>query len=1055
MSNQITLAKLTPPRLHAVTRRERLFTLLKEHHRQHPLIWVTGPPGAGKTSLVASYLAERKQRTLWYHVDAGDADLATFFHYFAQVAQAAAGRRRLRLPVLTPEFMSDLPRFTRRFLRKLWAKVPVPATVVLDNYQDLPAEAMLHTVLPIALAEFPVGATLVMISREDACTDWSQGVTQPQIGHIRWDDLQLTLEETQALAASVPGLGQAALEAIRAQTKGWVAGTVLMLERLKSSEICTALNSSETHTSFFAYFAQEVFARLEDRTKTVLLRTALLPCMTGRMADEVSGHPGAERVLRELYERGLFVDRRVEAQVTYHYHDLFRAFLVDHCSRQCGEDERHDLKRTAAGVAERAGQQDTAVALYAETKSWDDLGRLICEISPILLSQGRYQTLQGYIALLPPTERRARPWLLYWSGMSRLVFNPLAARTDFELAYHLFESADQDHAGLLLTCSGIIESHYCEVADMTPTILWGDRLRRLLQRNKEMSSPNLEATVLARLNGLMLACPHHLLLADIYNRIDQVLTLLENPEAVIGVATVFTILALWKGDLSIAQLIASRVMARTQEAALSDLSRLTWKVSEANYAWNVGEWEQVKLKIQEAHALADRTGIALFKPMIWGTQTMGRLTEGDHAGAESSANLLHAVTHASQRLAQGQCSFYRAGSALMRGDLQAAHQHATQAVTTTAPLGIPFLLGNCRVGLAKILIELGQFEVAREHLTESVESARIIRSVITEIHCCLTMAQLSIKEGHAAEAERSLREGLQKAREGNHLCLDYWWRPRVMAELLAYALEAGIEVDYVRSVIRRRNLRAPSAVLKHWPYPIKIATLGRFDIVIDGAPLPITGKAQRKPLELLKYLCAAGTQGVLQDIIEEVLWPEGDGEAAGQAFRTTLHRLRRLLCHDDAVQVSDRHVSLDMSLVSMRHLAFEHMAQDADRTETVAVERALALYGGHFLQGETTSWVLPVRERLRALFLDLTERLGAILEEQGKVNEATQKYLHALEVEPVAEVMCRRVMMTYVRLGRRSEAIGVYQRFSQALHIKLGVPPTLETTSLYHAIAKP
>lgn len=43
----------------------------------------------------------------------------------------------------------------------------------------------------------------------------------------------------------------------------------------------------------------------------------------------------------------------------------------------------------------------------------------------------------------------------------------------------------------------------------------------------------------------------------------------------------------------------------------------------------------------------------------------------------------------------------------------------------------------------------------------------------------------------------------------------------------------------------------------------------------------------------------------------------------------------------------------------------------------------------------------------------------------------------------------------YVRLGRRSEAIGMYQRFSHALHTKLGIPPTQETVSLYHTITKP
>lgn len=50
------LAKLTLPRLHAVQRRERLFKVVKEQCRHHPLVWVVGPPGAGKTALIASYL---------------------------------------------------------------------------------------------------------------------------------------------------------------------------------------------------------------------------------------------------------------------------------------------------------------------------------------------------------------------------------------------------------------------------------------------------------------------------------------------------------------------------------------------------------------------------------------------------------------------------------------------------------------------------------------------------------------------------------------------------------------------------------------------------------------------------------------------------------------------------------------------------------------------------------------------------------------------------------------------------------------------------------------
>jgi ATP/maltotriose-dependent transcriptional regulator MalT len=70
--------------------------------RKKPVTWVWAPPGAGKTTLVASYLAARRTRGLWYKVDEGDADVATFFYYLGLAAPRR--RRPLPLPLLTPEY---------------------------------------------------------------------------------------------------------------------------------------------------------------------------------------------------------------------------------------------------------------------------------------------------------------------------------------------------------------------------------------------------------------------------------------------------------------------------------------------------------------------------------------------------------------------------------------------------------------------------------------------------------------------------------------------------------------------------------------------------------------------------------------------------------------------------------------------------------------------------------------------------------------------------------------------------------------------------------------
>ena len=127
-----TLAKLTRPRLYDAVPRKRLFRLL-DAARKQPITWVAAPPGAGKTTLVASYLEARKVPFFWYQFDAGDADPATFFWYLVELAAQLKRPKSDRLPYLTPEYLSDIPGFARRFFRTLFSWFPSGSVLVLDN----------------------------------------------------------------------------------------------------------------------------------------------------------------------------------------------------------------------------------------------------------------------------------------------------------------------------------------------------------------------------------------------------------------------------------------------------------------------------------------------------------------------------------------------------------------------------------------------------------------------------------------------------------------------------------------------------------------------------------------------------------------------------------------------------------------------------------------------------------------------------------------------------------------------------------------------------------
>src|SRR5689334_12478085 len=186
----MAFAKTTPPTLAGPVARPRLFRRLDRAGRR-PVTWVWAPPGSGKTTLVASYLAARRRRALWYQVDEGDADVATFFYYLG----GAAPRRRQPLPLLTTEYRQGLPVFARRFFRELYGRLTAPIAIVLDNYQEAPPDSQLHEVMREALEEIPPGVRLIVVSRTEPPPALARALAHGVIESVPWDDLRFTLAE--------------------------------------------------------------------------------------------------------------------------------------------------------------------------------------------------------------------------------------------------------------------------------------------------------------------------------------------------------------------------------------------------------------------------------------------------------------------------------------------------------------------------------------------------------------------------------------------------------------------------------------------------------------------------------------------------------------------------------------------------------------------------------------------------------------------------------------------------------------------------------------------
>ncbi|HEX6763050.1 MAG TPA: LuxR C-terminal-related transcriptional regulator [Gaiellaceae bacterium] len=296
--------------------RVRLHALL-EAATERPLTLVSAPAGFGKTTLLTTWAAARREPPAW--LSAGEVeDGAGFWTTLARTLEAATGTRRGPVPEESP--LAAVERIAARSTRRL--------VVVVDDFHVCRSRAVLEPLARL-LAHAPPNLNVVLGCRRDPALALHRLRLAGQITELRARELAFDLEEAVAFVSGAGlDLEPELVEALLERTEGWAAALRFAVISMRSSREAKpfVLALSRTDRALSDYLVAEVLASQPPRMREFLLRTSICDRIDAALADELTGRRDSAQILGVLERDNVLVELEPDGR-WYRYHPLFAELL--------------------------------------------------------------------------------------------------------------------------------------------------------------------------------------------------------------------------------------------------------------------------------------------------------------------------------------------------------------------------------------------------------------------------------------------------------------------------------------------------------------------------------------------------------------------------------------------------------------------------------------------------------------------------------------------------------------------------------------------------------
>lgn len=323
-------------------------------------------------------------------------------------------------------------------------------------------------------------------------------------------------------------------------------------------------------------------------------------------------------------------------------------------------------------------------------------------------------------------------------------------------------------------------------------------------------------------------------------------------------------------------------------------------------------------------------------------------------------------------------------------------------------------------------------------------------------------AHQAILLGNTVQGLAMMQQGFLGMRHGDINDL-YELDRTSLTQLLNWALRYDIEPDVVAALQQRHDLpldtiHASSRVL----WPVRIQTLGTFQVYREGELLEFMGNEKRKLQEFILALTIAGESGLRTAELRAQVWPQLPEVERRHVYRMMVAQLQQVL-GERALHIENKIIRFNPAVVWSDLCVIEYkvrLVREIAREPGTSPERLRAAVSGiariyyrHFDHRlPKTHWSRVLRGCLQSRIAEAGMALADYLCAHGGQDEAVVVLERIRQVAPVDASLCHYMMDMYASQGRMTEVSAVYRELDVTLLNWFRSRPDDELINHYHAL---